>query len=87
MPGRVPNTGGGHVHFRPGQTIEAGPTVFSTGGSVSNTGLALHKLGVATRLMAKIGTDLFGCAARCSTASPPCRNGDHHIARCSDISR
>ncbi len=59
-----PTLAGGHMLFRPGQTIEAGPVVFSTGGPVSNTGLALHKLGVATRLMAKIGTDLFGQAIR-----------------------
>lgn len=32
----------------------------STGGAVSNTGLALHRLGVPTRLMGKIGDDLFG---------------------------
>ena len=37
--------------FKPGQTVEAGPVVFSTGGTVSNTGLALHKLGVSTGLM------------------------------------
>jgi len=59
-----PTLAGGHMLFRPGQTIEAGPVIFSTGGPVSNTGLALHKLGVATRLMAKIGTDLFGQAIR-----------------------
>jgi len=59
-----PTLAGGHVLFRPGQTIEAGPVVFSTGGPVSNTGLTLHKLGVSTRLMAKIGTDLFGQAIR-----------------------
>src|SRR5436305_14821959 len=59
-----PTLAGGHVLFRPGQTIEAGPVVFSTGGPVSNTGLTLHKLGVSTRLMAKIGTDLFGQALR-----------------------
>ena len=55
---------GSAVLFRPGQTIEAGPIVFSTGGPVSNTGLALHKLGVATRLMGKIGADLFGQTIR-----------------------
>src|SRR6266700_7274063 len=59
-----PTLAGGNILFRPGQTIEAGPVIFSTGGPVSNTGLALHKLGVATRLMAKIGTDLFGQAIR-----------------------
>src|SRR5260370_18175509 len=34
---------GGEV-FMPGQTVEAGPAVFSTRGPVSNTGLALHHL-------------------------------------------
>ena len=59
-----PTLAGSAVLFRPGQTIEAGPVLFSTGGPVSNTGLALHKLGIAVRLMAKIGTDFFGQAIR-----------------------
>lgn len=59
-----PTLPGGAVLFKPGQTIEVGPAIFSTGGAVSNTGLALHKLGVPTRLMGKIGTDLFGQAIR-----------------------
>ena len=53
---------GGAVAFKPGQTVEAGPVVFSTGGAVSNTGLALNKLGISTGLMGKIGSDLFGQA-------------------------
>ena len=57
-----PTLVGGAVVFKPGQTVEAGPVVFSTGGAVSNTGLALHKLGVSTGLMGKIGSDLFGQA-------------------------
>ena len=52
----------GAALFRPGSTVEAGPVVFSTGGPVSNTGLALHKLGASTRLMGKVGDDLFGQA-------------------------
>jgi sugar/nucleoside kinase (ribokinase family) len=36
--------------------------VLSTGGTVSNTGLALHRLGVPVQLMGKIGADLFGSA-------------------------
>lgn len=48
--------------FRPGRLLEAGPALMSTGGAVSNTGLALHKLGINTRLMGKIGPDLFGQA-------------------------
>ncbi|HEV2580498.1 MAG TPA: carbohydrate kinase family protein, partial [Ktedonobacteraceae bacterium] len=57
-----PTLAGGTALFRPGRTVEAGPVLFSTGGPVSNTGLALHKLGAATRLMGKVGDDLFGHA-------------------------
>ena len=48
--------------FLPGRLLEAGPVLLSTGGAVSNTGQALHKLGVDTRLMGKIGNDIFGQA-------------------------
>ena len=57
-----PTLMGGSVAFKPGQTIEAGPVVFSTGGAVSNTGLALNTLGIPTGLMGKVGSDLFGQA-------------------------
>ena len=50
--------------FTPGHLVECGPTVLSTGGAVSNVGLALHRLGIPTRLMGKIGPDLFGQAVR-----------------------
>lgn len=46
----------------PGKLVEVGPPVMSTGGVVSNTGLALHRLGVPTRLVGKVGRDLFGDA-------------------------
>jgi sugar/nucleoside kinase (ribokinase family) len=46
----------------PGKLINTGPVVTATGGAVSNTGLALHRLGVETRLMGKVGDDLFGHA-------------------------
>ncbi|HEV8129676.1 MAG TPA: carbohydrate kinase family protein [Acidobacteriota bacterium] len=46
----------------PGRLLQLGPILISTGGPVSNTGLALHKLGVPTRLMAKVGDDIFGDA-------------------------
>jgi len=50
--------------FRPGHLINAGPVLFSTGGPVSNTGLALFRLGVPTRLIAKVGDDPFGGIVR-----------------------
>jgi sugar/nucleoside kinase (ribokinase family) len=58
----IPTLRGNSVQFVAGRTVEAGPVVLSTGGAVSNTGLALAKLGVSTRLMGKVGTDLFGQA-------------------------
>ncbi len=48
--------------FAPGRLVQVGPVSFSTGGPVSNTGLALNKLGIGTRLIAKVGDDLFGHA-------------------------
>jgi sugar/nucleoside kinase (ribokinase family) len=45
--------------FKPGQLIETEETILSTGGSVSNTGLAMHRLGIDTRLVSRIGNDSF----------------------------
>ncbi len=50
--------------FAPGRLVEVGPIAFSTGGPVSNTGLALNKLGVRTLLMGKVGDDAFGHTIR-----------------------
>ena len=50
--------------LQPGRLTVVGPVSFSTGGPVSNTGLVLHKLGVTTRLAAKIGDDPFGNVIR-----------------------
>ena len=55
--------------FRPGQLLKVGPVTFSTGGSVSNTGLSLHRLGIPTQLMGKVGDDLLGQAVREIVAS------------------
>jgi sugar/nucleoside kinase (ribokinase family) len=44
----------------PGRLNEVGPLGISTGGTVSNTGLALHKLGVDVRFMATVGDDVLG---------------------------
>lgn len=49
-----------NANFRPGHLLEAGSATLSTGGPVSNTGLALQKLGVPVRLIAKVGDDSFG---------------------------
>ena len=49
-----------NANFRPGHMLEAGAATLSTGGPVSNTGLALHRLGVPVRLIAKVGDDAFG---------------------------
>ena len=46
--------------FQPGRLIEVGAAALSTGGPVSNTGLALHRLGIPTRLICKVGADAFG---------------------------
>lgn len=45
--------------FQPGRLIRAGGIKLSTGGSVPNTGLSMHRLGVPVRLIGKIGDDLF----------------------------
>jgi sugar/nucleoside kinase (ribokinase family) len=44
----------------PGRLYEVDALNFSTGGAVSNTGLALHRLGVNVRLMAAVGDDIIG---------------------------
>jgi sugar/nucleoside kinase (ribokinase family) len=44
----------------PGRLFEVGPLRIATGGSVSNTGLTLHKLGIHVHLMAVVGDDLIG---------------------------
>ena len=46
--------------FQPGSLNQVGPALISTGGAVSNTGIALHRLGVPVRMMGKVGPDLFG---------------------------
>ncbi len=46
----------------PGALVTMGPVKIGLGGQVPNTGLALHILGNRTRLMGKIGNDLFGHA-------------------------
>ncbi len=45
-----------------GKVIEIGRISYSTGGAVSNTGLALHRLGIAVDLLAVVGADWVGRA-------------------------
>ena len=49
-------------YVAPGRLTEVGVVALSSGGAVSNTGINLHHLGIETRLMGKIGDDLFGHA-------------------------
>ncbi|MDX2162914.1 MAG: PfkB family carbohydrate kinase [bacterium] len=44
----------------PGRLFEVGALATATGGAVSNTGLALDRLGVEVRLVSKVGDDLTG---------------------------
>ncbi len=45
---------------RPGSLTEVGGATVVAGGAVANTGRALHRLGVATRLVGKVGGDPIG---------------------------
>jgi sugar/nucleoside kinase (ribokinase family) len=56
------------VHLDPGRLVTVGPAALSTGGVVTNTGLALHRLGVEVQLVGKVGDDLFGESVRRSLA-------------------
>jgi sugar/nucleoside kinase (ribokinase family) len=48
--------------FTPGVLTQVGPATLALGGSVANTGLALHRLGAKARLVGKVGDDLLGKA-------------------------
>ena len=50
------------AYFRPGRLLQIGEAKFSGGGAVSNTGLALNRLGTSTHFIAKVGNDPFGRA-------------------------
>jgi len=53
-----------HELLEPGKLLAVGKAVTATGGSVANTGVALHKLGESVRLVGKVGDDPFGTAIR-----------------------
>lgn len=60
----IPELRGSDFVFSEGFLQEIGEAVIATGGPVANTGLALHRLGIPTLLMGKVGKDLFGRAVR-----------------------
>ena len=63
----------------PGKLVNVGPAQIAVGGSVANTGLTLHRLGITTRLMGKIGDDLFGQAIQETLKSNDERLAEHMI--------
>lgn len=56
----IPDISIGEDLPEPGQLVQVGPALVSTGGPVSNVGLALNHLGIDTQLMGKVGDDAFG---------------------------
>jgi sugar/nucleoside kinase (ribokinase family) len=50
--------------LKPGKLLYVDRASFSTGGPVSNTGLALHGLGLRVCILGKVGSDDFGQAVR-----------------------
>jgi sugar/nucleoside kinase (ribokinase family) len=51
---------GHELDLRPGALLEVGSAKLSTGGAVSNTGLAMRILGQPVELVGKVGDDAFG---------------------------
>ncbi len=60
----IPGLGSRELAVRPGDLRIVEPMTIATGGSVSNTGIALHRLGVRTLLVALIGDDPLGGVLR-----------------------
>ncbi|CUX37712.1 carbohydrate kinase family protein [Clostridium sp. C105KSO13] len=59
--------------LKPGKLVNVGTAQISKGGAVSNTGLALHKLGSDVTLLGKTGKDLFGEVLRKQISETGCR--------------
>ncbi|MFH0795430.1 MAG: carbohydrate kinase family protein [Candidatus Omnitrophota bacterium] len=59
---KFPGSGGKRIEelFKPGKLVNVEEAAISTGGPVSNTGLALHRLGARVEFMGKVGDDDFG---------------------------
>lgn len=52
------STADGELH--PGKLVDVGPALLAPGGTVSNVGLSLSRLGAPVRMVGKIGDDHFG---------------------------
>jgi sugar/nucleoside kinase (ribokinase family) len=52
------STSDGELH--PGKLVDVGPAVLAPGGTISNVGLSLSRLGMKARMVGKIGDDSFG---------------------------
>lgn len=48
------------LDLRPNTLTRIGPAVVATGGCVANVGIALHRLGMRTRLVGRVGDDALG---------------------------
>lgn len=59
---RIPDTGAGRIEdlLRPGKLVNIGEAAMGTGGSVSNTGLSMQRLGAKVCFCARVGGDAFG---------------------------
>ena len=59
---QIPDTGIREISelFKPGKLINVTAAKISTGGPVSNTGIATKKLGLNVAFMARVGNDEFG---------------------------
>jgi sugar/nucleoside kinase (ribokinase family) len=52
------STADGELH--PGKLVDVGPALLAPGGTVSNVGLSLSRLGAPARMVGKVGDDPFG---------------------------
>lgn len=59
---KIPDTGVTQISdfFKPGKLIHVEAASISTGGPVSNTGIAMSKLGLNVAFMTRVGKDYFG---------------------------
>ena len=60
----MPSVPGGKFAYVPGALLEVGQGTLSPGGAVTNTGMALKKLGADVMLMGKTGRDALGGVLR-----------------------